>query len=109
MRADTVQEVSARPLSSTFYVPVNNITTFREDEDKLKKVVVCSAFIWKLADSIAEKENLVAKSMCLPIEIFNVPVGEALIDQGCTRSLMRQSAFEKLHVNVQNKLCKVRN
>ena len=29
-RADTVQEVSARHLSSSFHVPVNNITTFRE-------------------------------------------------------------------------------
>ncbi len=107
VRADAnKQEVSARHSQS--YIPVNNITTIREDEDPIKKIVVCTYYsIDKNIEQIAEKENEVAKPMCLPVEIYGKPVGNALIDQGATRSIIRQTVFETL--DIRNKLVKVSN
>ena len=41
----------------------------------------------------AEAERAVSRSMCLPVVINGAQAGLALIDQGATRSVMRQSAL----------------
>ena len=44
----------------------------------------------------AEAERAVSRSMCLPVVINGAQAGLALIDQGATRSVMRQSAYDRL-------------
>ena len=48
----------------------------------------------------AATEKAVAQSMCLPIVMNGVDAGVALIDQGATRSVMRQSAYERIKDNM---------
>jgi hypothetical protein len=47
----------------------------------------------------AEKE--VAKGMCIPVEMFGVSLGHALVDQGATRSIIRQTALTKIKVKIK--------
>ena len=53
------------------------------------------------------EENKVAQGMCIPIELFGIPFGHALVDQGATRSVIRQTALEKLGNRI--KIRKVKN
>ena len=53
------------------------------------------------------EENKVAQGMCIPIELFGIPFGHALVDQGATRSVIRQTAIEKLGSKI--KIRKVKN
>ena len=61
------------------------------------------SFSWMKAEEDVDKltlraatEEAVAQSMCLPIIMIGVDAGVALIDQGATRPVMQQSAYERI-------------
>jgi hypothetical protein len=58
-------------------------------------------------NEIAKAESDSAKGMCIPIEMYGIPMGHALVDQGATRSIMRQTALSKIREKV--KIRKVHN
>jgi transposase InsO family protein len=47
--------------------------------------------------ALAAVEDKVAQGMCIPIEVFGVSLGHALVDQGATRSIIRQTALSKIN------------
>jgi hypothetical protein len=57
--------------------------------------------------AIALEEKSLAHGMCLKVNFKGVLLGEALVDQSCTRTLMRFSAFKKK--NIKTKMMKVKN
>jgi hypothetical protein len=48
-----------------------------------------------------DRESGHASSLCLPIEINGVFVGDALCDQGATKTIIRATALERLNANVK--------
>jgi hypothetical protein len=48
-----------------------------------------------------DRESGLASSICLPIEINGVSVGDALCDQGATKTIMRASALDRMDVKVK--------
>jgi hypothetical protein len=51
-------------------------------------------------NTIAKAESDSAKGMCIPIEMYDIPMGHALVDQGATRSIIRQTALSKIREKV---------
>ncbi len=47
-------------------------------------------------DVLYSDEQQSARPMCIPLEVAGVPMGYALVDQGATKTVMRQSALAKL-------------
>jgi transposase InsO family protein len=45
---------------------------------------------------LAKAESDVAQGMCIPIEMYGITLGYALVDQGATRSIIRRTALKKL-------------
>ena len=57
--------------------------------------------------AIALEEKSLAHGMCVPVRFKKVPFGEALIDQGATKTIIRQTALSKR--NYQPRIMEVKN
>jgi transposase InsO family protein len=62
----------------------------------------------ELVTQAAHDEQYVAESMCLPIVINDVDVGAALIDQGASRSVMRNTAYIKMRKRMNGENTRLR-
>ena len=68
----------------------------RRSKLRVGSVVPITHYSTAPAEAKMSEEEEHAHPMCLPVELQGVPVGHALVDQGATRTIIRQTALEKI-------------